>query len=253
MTRRFKCGLVPATEPPKLRFGSYFKAEALPTIPKTYGHYGLIPDKGWGLLANDILSDCTIAGAMHAVMLWNKMSGNRAIFSTLDAEDDYRDACGWIPSNPSTDTGGDIVSVAQYWQKTGMRDMLDRRHQIAAYMSVDPTNLDHVDAAAYLFGAVGLGVQLTSSSENQFLNGQPWDIVSGDTDDEYHYVPLVGRAANRKVVTWGSIQDVTDNWIKRNLKECVAVISAESFISGKTLEGFDMAALQDDLEALGQG
>lgn len=252
MTTHFCCGLNPSAEPPKLRFGTYFDAATLPTVPQAFGHYDDIPPKSWQILDNDRVGDCTIAGAMHAIMLWNRVAGTFVKFTALDAIDDYRDACGYVPGDASTDTGGDMVSVAAYWKSTGMRDWQANRHKIAAYLHIDASNLEHVHAAAYLFGAVGLGVQLTSSSESQFTAGAPWSVVAGDSADDYHYVPLVGRDAQySKVITWGALQNVEAAWLAANLKEVVAVVSAEYLANGKSPEGFDIVALQNDLNNLG--
>ena len=252
MPLRHRCGLKLSPQPPSLRFGAYFSAAMLPQVPQAFGHYDNIPPKSWNMYDNDRLADCTIAGAFHATMLWNSVAGKFVKFTALDAVDDYRDACGYVPGNPSTDNGGDMVAVASYWKTTGMRDWKAARHTISAYLQIDATNLEHIHAAAYLFGAVGLGVQLTSSSESQFESCQPWSIVAGDTPDDYHYVPLVGRDASySKVVTWGALQDVEAAWLAANCKEAIAMISPEYLVDGKTLEGFDMAALQSDLAAIG--
>ena len=204
------------------------------------------------MLGNDTRSDCTIAGAMHCEMLWNKIASSTVHFTELDALDDYRDACGYVFGDENSDNGGNMVDVAKYWQQTGMRDCTARRHKIAAYMSVSANNLDHIYAAAFLFGAVGLGVMIQSSSEAQFDANEPWDVVAGDVGEGYHYVPLVGRDEHGlcHVVTWGRDQAATEAWIKNNVKEVVAVISQESMVNGKTLEGFSYEQLQSDLAAL---
>ena len=198
------------------------------------------------MLGNDQVGDCTIAGAMHAIMLWNKVARHPVNFTTQDAIDDYSAVSGYVPGDDSTDQGADIVQVASYWRKTGIRDSTDTRHKIVAYMSVDHTNLDHIDAACYLFYAVGLGVQISQQDEDNFLAGQPW--TGANTPEAYHYVPMIGRdPIYRQCVTWGGLQDIADDWFITNVQEVVAMISAEDLINGRTLEGFDMVSLQADL------
>lgn len=251
MSVKYKTGLKPSAEPPRLRFGAYFNATALPPIPEVFGHYDVIAPTSWLILGNASYSDCTIAGAMHATMLWNRIANRQVTFTEADALDDYRDACGYIIGDPSTDNGGDMVTVAKYWRDVGMRDDTGARHKIAAYLQIDAANLDHVDAACYLFGAIGLGVSLPDSAETQFDHGQPWHLVVNDLATDYHYVPCVGKAINRKVVTWGALQDAEEPWLVTNLKEAIAYISLEDMTNGKTIEGFDIAQLQSDLAALG--
>lgn len=242
----FKYGLKPSPEPPSLRFGTYLVPKQLPPIPQAFGHYTVIPDSGWRMLANDTLGDCTVAGAMHCVMLWNAIAGINIVFTNADARDDYFAITG------GADDGADMVQVAKYWQKTGFRDDQDSRHYIAAYMAVDHLNPDHYYAASYLFGAVGLGVQIPSSAQDQFSAGEPWANVPGDSIEGYHYVPLVGRKANGNavVVTWGAAQEVEQSWLDANLQEVVAMISIEEMVNGTTPEGFNVAALEDDLAVI---
>lgn len=250
--RRFKTGLVRSPNPPALRFSAYLRAEALPAVPTVFGQQALIPQKGWGMLLNDELGDCTIAGPQHVEMLWTAVAGSPAAFSDNTARQDYEAACGYVPGDPNTDQGGDMVSVADYWRKTGMIDTHGNRHKIAAYLQINASNLANVDLAAYLFGAVGLGITLPESAEDQFTNGQPWSVTPNSPQMGYHYVPYVGRTADglRQIVTWGALQAVEESWLKANLEEAVAYVSADYLKSGKSPLGFDLAALTTDLEEL---
>ena len=56
---------------------SNYRGTTLPPVPATFGHQGLVND--WGMLGNDSLGDCVIAGADHAVMLWTTEGGKEAI------------------------------------------------------------------------------------------------------------------------------------------------------------------------------
>jgi hypothetical protein len=69
-----------------------------------------------------------------------------------------------------------------------------------------------------------------------------------------HYIPGLGRDAkgNFVVVTWGKIQLMTPRFYKKYCDEVVAYVSEEALTTnGKTLEGFDLAQLKADLNALG--
>lgn len=250
--KHFKTGLKFSPEAPVLRFGDYLKAEPLPVVPEVFGHANLIPLKSWGMLGNDTTGDCTIAGPMHAVMLWRAIVNKPTHFTSQDAFDDYRDACGYVIGEPATDQGGDMVSVASYWRQTGMRDSTDIRHKITAYMAIDADNLAHLDLAVYLFDAVGLGVELPRSAEQQFIDNQPWTVVDNDPIESGHYVPYVQKVPGdiRQVVTWGGLQDVTEAWLTKYLREVVVYISPEYLVDGKSPLGFDASALLDDLDEI---
>lgn len=249
----FKLGLKFSPEPPALRFGDYLKEVQLPAAPDAFGSANLIGNKSWGMLGNADTGDCTIAGPMHATMLWRAIAKSPpATFTTMDAYDDYRDACGYVLGDPATDQGGDMVSVASYWRQTGMRDSAAARHKITAYMQIDATNLAHIDLAAYLFDAVGLGVELPRSAEQQFMEGRPWTVVDNDPIEGGHYIPYIQKAPGniRQVVTWGGLQDVTEEWLTKYLREVVAYVSPEYLVDGKSPLGFDASALLDDLDKI---
>ena len=247
----FKLGLKFSDTPSLLRFGDYLNAAKLPAVPDAFGHANLIERKSWGMLGNDDIGDCTIAGAMHAVMLWKRIAKSSATFSTADALDDYRDACGYVIGDPRTDQGGDMLSVASYWRQTGMRDTSVGRHMITAYMNLDAGNLDHLDLACYLFDAVGLGVELPHSAESQFRAGEPWSVVSNDPLEGGHYIPYIQKTGNiRQVVTWGGLQDVTEAWLRKYLREVMVYVSPEYLVDGKSPLGFAMQELLDDLEEI---
>lgn len=249
---QFKTGLKFSPKPPEFRLADYIDKAALPKAPAVFGHANMIGRKKWGMLGNDEVGDCTIAGAMHAVMLWTGIAGTPAQFSTQDALDDYENACGYVPGDPDSDQGGDMVTVAKYWRNTGMRDTTTRRHQIAAYLAINANNLDHLDLAAYWFDAVGLGVELPTSAERQFINGDPWSVMDNDGTEGGHYIPYVQKVADntRQVVTWGGLQDVEEAWLRKYLREVVVYISSEYLVEGKSPLGFDMSALRDDLQEL---
>lgn len=258
---KYKAGLRPSPRPPILTFKSYLVGGVLPPIPATFDRSGLFPPRTpndpypLGMLGNNKVGDCTIAGAGHIVMLWNKLTGRPVQITTADALDDYRDCCGW-QGTEATDNGGDMLSVAAYWQRTGFRDatiMPDgtpRRHKIAAYVSIDPNNIAYLIAASYICdGGVGLGVALTEDSERQFDAGEPWSGKAAN-DDNFHYVPLayVGNDGMPHVYTWGADFPVTREFIQDNCREAMGYVSEEALRSGKTVEGFLLQDLLADVQ-----
>lgn len=225
----------------------YLLPQLLPPIPATFGHQNLYPSRGWGMLKNagpGAIGDCTVAGAMHVEMVWNAVVNKLARFTPLDAQDDYFAITG------GHDDGADMVTVAKYWQNTGFRDSQANRHKILAYLHVDPANLEHIDAACYLFDAVGLGIEVGNGEMEAFNRYQPWNDPNWPVNG-YHFIPMVGKDANyRKAVSWGGLVDLGQEWFKAKVGEVVAVLSDENLIAGKSLEGFDLDALEADLEAI---
>ena len=243
-----KLGKLPAApRPTDLEFKAYLRG-SLPQYPKEFGHETNIGD--FGMLGNDKVGDCTIAGAAHEHMIWTTEGFAPTPFSDAGVIADYSAISGYDPTDPSTDIGCDVHDVMAYRKDTGLIDAAGNRHKIAAYLSIDPGNLDHLLLAAYLFGTVGIGIQFPDSAMDQFNNGLPWDYVDGATIEGGHYIPLVARRGNLVVVTWGTTQQMTPTFFTRYCDECWCMVSVDMMLNGKSPEGFNLLQLQEDLNAL---
>lgn len=264
----YKLGKKPAREGAvKFSLSHYLVESALPTAPEVFGHSDVTGD--WGMLGNDRFGDCVWAGADHETLLWVLTAGGSVQFTDQNALDDYSATTGFDPnqtaqdgSNP-TDNGTDMEEAAAYRRKTGVLDTFGKRHKIGAYVALpgvsvkgdnSPSFLTVLANAAYSFGTVGIGIEFPSSAMDQFDKGEPWDVVADSPIEGGHYIPAVGRAANGNllVVTWGSVQQVTPAFLAKYVDEAVVYLSTE-FLNGvgKTVDGFDLAALNADLASLG--
>lgn len=237
-------------------------AATLPAAPAVFGHTDLI-SRGFGMLGNDQYGDCVFAGAAHETMLWTAEAGSEVPFTNKAVLSDYSAVTGFSPNDPNSDQGTDMEEAAKYRRKTGVVDANSRRHTIDAYLELpgvsarganDPAKLiPAIASAAYEFGAVGIGIEFPSSAMVQFSAGKPWTVVKGSPIEGGHYVPLVGRKANGNfvVITWGALQEVTPDFLATFVDEAIVYVSVEQLKNGKTLEGFDVFALQSDLSVLG--
>lgn len=235
----------------KFRLGSYLAGPAaLPALPAAFGHESLVAQ--WDMLANDRYACCVWAGAAHETMLLVKEADNAVAFTDANVLSDYAAVTGFDPNDPATDQGTDLQDAAAYRRKTGVIDAAGRRHTVAAYLALDPGNVDHLLLASYLFGAVGIGLALPASALDQSNQGQTWDVVAGSANAGGHYVPLVGRLAAGPLVavSWGRIQLMTPNFFQTFCDEAVAFVSTEDLVNQKSPEGFDYATLTADLAAL---
>ncbi len=252
-----KLGKQPATPDARdLMFARYAKEAQLPTPPDTFGHEAMFGTKDWGMLGNDQWGDCAWAGSAHETMLLTKEGGNPATFTTDGVLSDYAAGTGFDPNagppgkNP-TDKGSNLRTVLKYRAKTGIIDASQQRHKIGAFVKLDQANLDEVLQAAYIFQAVGIGIEFPSSAMDQFNAGEPWDVVSGATIEGGHYVPLVGKNDNLQVVTWGALQEMTPAFFAKYCDEAWAYLSSEDLDGqGVDPEGFDIAELKADLTAV---
>ena len=234
----------------KLRLGDYLKAEALPPLPAVFGHQNLVAS--WPMFANDRYGDCVFAGAAHETMLLVAEGGGHATFTDANVLSDYAAVTGFDPANPATDTGADMQEAAGYRRNTGIVDARGDRHTIAAYLALEPGSVAHLYLAAYLFGAVGIGLALPVSALDQAEHGRAWDVVAGSPSAGGHYVPLIGRRADGMLVavSWGALQPMSEAFFTTYCDEAVAYVSKECLVDRKSPEGFDYAALIADLDAL---
>ena len=235
----------------KLKFSMVANKRALPTPPLIFGHYSRI--NNWGDLGNNTWGDCVWAGAAHEHMVWTKVgSGAPAQFLEANCLSDYAAVTGFGFSD-STDQGTDMKDAASYRRKTGVLDAQGNRRTIMAYMALTPGDYDEMLLAAYLFGAVGVGIKFPASAQEQFKAAEPWSVVPNSRLLGGHYIPVVGRNSkgNAVAVTWGRPQAITRDFYEMYNDETIAYFSPEYVNASKlSPEGFDVNALQDFLNAL---
>jgi hypothetical protein len=249
-----KLGKLPAApRPTDFKFADLAAAIQLPSVPSRFGHGTAYSD--WGMLGNDRYGDCVWAGAAHEHMLLNKVvRGIDVPFSDQSVLGDYSACTGFDPNDPSTDNGTDVHVALSYRRKTGIEDANGKRHQIGAYVALDPKSWQHLEQATYIFGAVGIGIEFPGSAMDQFNSGQPWDVVQGATIEGGHYIPTVGSmdaSSQVTVLTWGKRQVMTQAFYEQyNDEAWVYITQDELHDNGKGLHGFDVAKLNSFLSAL---
>ena len=249
---RFKLGKRPAHR--LLKAPLLSRQIALPAAPTVFGHADLVKD--WGMLANDQVGDCAVAGPCHQLMLACAKADVACPFDALDALLTYSAISGYDPrkadaqGNNPTDTGCDMADVAEYLIKTGFRNSAGVLLKIGAFAQVNPRNLAHLASAAWLFDGVQLGVQLPESAQDQFAAGDPWTVTDAEIEGG-HDIFLAGRAANGNFlcVSWGGLAEVTPEFVRVYGDEAVAYLLTEDLINGKTPEGQTWAQRVAELRA----
>lgn len=245
----------------KLKLGTYLNRAKLPALPPHFGHVTNLPPtaQGWGMLGNDMASDCVIAGRCHEVMV-DALATHRPVpvFTVGSAMADYSRclvAAGGPPYNPniaSSDAGLDMQQAAKWWQDVGLTDASGKVHKIDAYVAVE--TVDDLLLAAYICGSSGCGLALPDSAEQQFEAGQVWDDLKGQPVGG-HYVPCVGYMGNHIVfVTWGELQGATKEYVAARMEDGVCCLSREYIgANGLSPELIDWTALLADVAALPGG
>jgi hypothetical protein len=242
----FKLGKKPARHDPRtLRLAKYLRA--LPPPPLSIDW--TLKAGPFGMMANDRLGDCTIAGAAHMVQVWTGNASSPLVIPDDQVIAAYSGACGYNPADPSTDQGGDLLTVLNYWRNSGIGG-----HKIFAYASVNPLNGAEVMTAIDLFGGVYSGANLPVSAQSQV--GSQWTVTDGPDAAPGtwggHCIPWVkGDTGSLSCVTWGALQAAAWPWIDRYVDELYAIITYDWIAAnGASPSGFDLATLQADLAAL---
>lgn len=223
-----------------LKFKKYFKK--MPWVPDTVNQS--LKVSSWGVMENDQIGDCTIAGAGHMEMTWTSNAG--ALYTPPDSDivTAYSAVSGYIPGQPSTDNGAFMIDVLNYWRKTGISG-----HKIHAYNQVNVASSIQVRAALYLFGGLYVGVQLPESAMNATESGQCWSDTTDTNIIGGHAFNIVALDPwTVSCITWGQVQMMTWAWLAKYCDEAYAIISNDWIEStGIAPPGFNMKQLNNDL------
>ena len=202
------------------------------------------------MLGNDNYGDCVLAGAAHETMLWNAEAKHPVTFTDKDVLSDYTAITGFDPDDPNSDQGTDMQAAASYRRKTGMISQNGARHTVDAYLGIDTGDLTQLKSSIYLFSAAGVGIQFPESAMTQFTKGKPWTVVKNSPIEGGHYIPAIGYdSCYIYVVTWGKIQKMAWSFYSKYNDESIAYLSLE-YLATLSPEGFDLATLRNDLNAL---
>ena len=228
-------------------------AAVLPTVPPSCDLTAAVT--AWGMMLNADLGCCTLAAGGHMVEAWTAANGAQQTIPDQDIAIGYWEtgqppAASGTAGGP-TDTGRVELDVLNYWRQSGIGG-----HRITAFVSVNPRNTEHVRAAIYLFGGLYLGVALPKTAQSQHV----WDVVGNPAADPDavpgswggHAVPELAydSTGNLKVITWGAPLQMSQAFHDTYVDEAYAIVAPDWLPSGKTPQGFDLAALQTDLSAL---
>ena len=233
----------PKLEPGRrLMLGKYL-TPALPPPPPSLNWADGVTN--FGMMLNDSLGDCTIAGCGHAIQIASLNSDNEITVADSDILAAYEAWCGYDPNNPDSDQGGVEVDVLNNWRKSGLAG-----HTLTAYADPSPGDPMHVKQAVMLFGGVYIGLGLPLTAQNQDI----WDVVpdAGDgSDAPYswggHCVYCVGYDANYiTCITWSQLLKMTWAFWAKYCDESHALLMGDA----KPPAGVDVATWQADLAAV---
>jgi hypothetical protein len=201
----------------------------------------------WGMMGNDRIGDCTIAGAGHLIMSW---SGNESKKETIIPDNIilkvYSAISGYNPVTGENDNGCALLDVLNYWRKKGIGGDL-----ITAFMKLVTGDINQVKQSVYLFGGVYIGLALPDglNFENSLWSIPKSGPVGQWTPDpnQGHCVCILGYDdLYLYFISWGKVYRMTYAFYQTYNDESYAILSTD-WCNTQSPEGFNLPTLQKDL------
>ena len=233
------------TDTRTLAVGDYLKP-SLPSPPPAKDWTKGITS--WGMMLNDTLGDCTIAGVAHAIQVWSANTGSMVTVPDPTVETLYEQWDGYVPGNPATDSGGIELDVLNDWRHNGADG-----HVLLAFAGARPANLVEIRQSITLFGGFYIGLALPVTAQNQDI----WDVVpngganakKGSWGGHCVFVPKYDEHSFT-CITWGQPKTMTVAFWKKYCDEAYALLGQNWLTDKGAPSGFDQAALQTDLGSI---
>lgn len=234
---------------PRLTAEDYYAEAALTVQHVDYSNFNA------PMYLNDQLGDCTCAGICHCWGAWTQYAGNapEVIFADSVVETLY-ERFGYVPGDPSTDQGAELVDVLQSVHQEPVQGMT-----VDAYAELSDLSIAGLTTALKMYGPVYLGISCYQSMEDQFNAGQPFTWVPGSKFLGGHCVLLSGfmpGTNSARISTWGeSGNAASQQWLEEVLAnggQAFAVYS-KSFVNtakGIAPNGINEAALLADMQSV---
>jgi hypothetical protein len=233
------------TDTRTLALGNYLKP-SLPAPPPAKDWTCGITD--WGVMLNDKLGDCTIAGVAHAIQVWSVCTGSEitALDSTVLTY--YQNWDGYNPADPNTDNGGIELDVLNNWRKEGFDG-----HTLLAFADPKFSNLVEIRQSIALFGGVYIGLALPVTAQNQDV----WDVVpkggadarKGSWGGHCVFVPQYDEKSFT-CITWGKPKTMTLAFWKKYCDEAHTLLGQNWLNEKGAPSGFEQAQLENDLHLI---
>lgn len=243
----FRGGLLPHDGRPTLMLADVLDKK-LPAPPESADWLSDVPPYAWGMLGNDKLGDCTVAGLAHKRIgdVWSNQGSILEV--TTDQVISFYENFGYRPDDPDSDQGAVCQQVLETWQKKGF---LGERP--LAFARINVRNKTEIMQAISTFGQLYTGFNVPQSAMEQFNAGKPWTVVPGSPSIGGHCITLGGYDLERvKGVTWGVVQEMTWEFVLKQFTDLYAVIGKDDIDpkTGRNRLGLDANALGKAFAAL---
>ena len=245
-------GRKPAIRPVGLASIEHY-ATSLPAAPAVFDHtddfdgfemLGNGPDPTLTVNGGNPVGDCGVVGSVN-VELVDSVETDEPF--TMPSSDTV--VSEYLRYDQGQDVGVALTQFLTYWQRAGLP-----WGQIAAWASVNASDPESFWAACNAFGCLYVGIAVPAPAQEQFANGEPWDLTGTSADRQIeggHCVVVVSRKlGGGELVTWGKRQAFTDRWWAAYGEEAHVAITPSQVERHGNGYGLDLASLQADLALL---
>ena len=238
----------PRFDPRTLRIEHYFTSALPPAPSRVDWSRGF--NINYGMMLNDTLGDCTEAKKGHAVQVWTLCNGRMVTVPDSVVLAAYEADGGYVPGDPSTDNGEDMLTNLNDWRQSGFGG-----HELAAFAAINYASFASVAQSIYLFGLIDIGFNVPQSAMDQNAAGQIWDVVPNDggiVGGHDVVVPMYDATSHTLTcITWGMRQPMTWAFFQNYVDESYALLALDWFQRGGIdPSGFNLTALAADLAAV---
>ncbi|WP_420239247.1 hypothetical protein ACOBR2_06615 [Telmatobacter bradus] len=203
----------------------------------------------WGMMLNDQLGCCTIAGVGHAVQVFSVNTGSMVTVPDNTILSYYEQWDGYDPNDAAdTDNGGVELDVLKRWKSQTFAG-----NRLLGFADANVVNLDEIRQAINLYGGVYIGVNLPLTAQKQDV----WDVVpNGGADAQSgswggHCVFVAAYdETGFTCITWGQMKRMTVAFWQKYVDEAHALLDANWINCQKSPAGFNQAQLMADLSAI---
>ena len=203
----------------------------------------------WGMMRNDTLGDCTIAGVGHAIQVWTANTRKKMLTASNTSIVNYYEKWdGYVAGDPNTDNGGIELDVLNDWRRDGFNG-----HKLFAFADPTASNLVQVRQSIALFGGVYIGLSLPVTAQSQDV----WDVVPkgganakpGSWGGHCVFVPKYDQKGFT-CITWGQLKTMTVAFWNKYCDEAHTLLGQNWLKGMECPAGFKRAELEADLAAI---
>ena len=235
-----KLGKLAPKELDGLHLIEHYLVNPLPKAPATCDNTDGIED--WGMLANDVVGDCGVAGYFHKLMADAARCHETESFPSADQV-----KAAYFAYTGGEDTGVVLSDFLQYAMTKGVLGW-----RIAGHAPFNAKSMPELRSVTSLFTSAYVGVQLPAPAMDQFRAGLPWDLTGKAADKQILGGHCITSIAYRRgmwvFVSWGREQLATERWVEHYIDEGHAIVTPEFVAANPSI--VDVAMLNADLRKL---